>query len=63
MNEDIIKNVQELFHKSGSYDYATSYMNRMYDEAIDLLENIDWIDDNHKKVLLGFIEYLRDRKV
>jgi geranylgeranyl diphosphate synthase type I len=63
LNEETIKTVQDLFHKSGSYDYALSFMNRMYDEAIELLEKIDWMKEEHKIILLGFVEYLRDRKV
>ena len=59
-NESISK-VRELFKESGSYLYAINTMNNMYDESISILDNIDWIDDNKKSILKGFVEYLKHR--
>lgn len=61
IKEENIKKVQELFKKSGSYDYATDLMNKMYDEAIALLNTISWISQDRKELLTGFVEYLRTR--
>jgi geranylgeranyl diphosphate synthase type I len=61
INENIINRVQELFKISGSYDYAYNLMNMMYDEAEQILSNINWIDDSKKTLLRGFVEYLRKR--
>lgn len=64
-NEDIteknIIKVQELFKKSGSYDYAIDTMNNLYDEALSLLESYDWISEDKKDLLKGFVNYLRER--
>ena len=59
-NENISK-VRELFKESGSLDYSINTMNTMYDESIDILNNIDWIDSSKKDILRGFVEYLRNR--
>lgn len=56
-----IKEVQKIFKESKSYDYAVNMMNSMYDESLDVLEKIDWIDSDKKDLLRGFVEYLRKR--
>ena len=61
INSDIINRVQELFKISGSYDYAYNLMNKMYDESLDILNNISWMSDDKKELLRGFVEYLRKR--
>ena len=61
LTEDTITKVQELFKKSGSYDYAVNKMNSMYDESLEILENITWIKEDKKDLLRGFVEYLRTR--
>ena len=61
INSDIINKVQELFKISGSYDYAFNLMNKMYDESLVILSNINWISDDKKELLRGFVEYLRKR--
>ena len=61
INEENVNRVQELFKISGSYDYAFDLMNKMYDEALDILSNIKWIDEDKNKLLRGFVEYLRKR--
>ena len=61
ISEDNIKKVQELFVKSGSYKYAYDKMNKMYDEAEDILKQIKWIKKDKKELLEGFVEYLRKR--
>lgn len=61
ISEDNIKKVQELFKKSGSYDYAYSKMNELYDDSLKSLDNISWIKDDKKNLLRGFVEYLRNR--
>ena len=56
-----INKVREIFKKSGSLDYSINMMNKMYDESISILNNIDWIEKDKKDILLGFVEYLRNR--
>lgn len=61
IKEDNIKKVQSLFVESGSYKYAYDKMNKMYDEAAEILKNIKWIKEDKKCLLEGFVEYLRKR--
>ena len=61
LSENTIKKVQDLFKKSKSYDYTLNKMNTMYDESIEILNNITWIKEDKKDILKGFVEYLRNR--
>lgn len=61
LTEESIKKVQDLFIKSKSLQYAEDLMNEYYDESINMLYSINWIDFNKKELLKGFIEYLRNR--
>lgn len=61
LTEQDIERVQELLKESLSYEYATNYMNHLYDESITLLEKINWITQDKKDILRGFVEYLRTR--
>ena len=61
ISDESISKVRELFKKSGSLDYSINMMNKMYDESINILNRINWIDESKKNILKGFIEYLRNR--
>lgn len=61
LTEEAINKVQELFKISGSYEYATNKMNEMYNESLEILEKIDWIKEDKKDILRGFVEFLRTR--
>ena len=61
ISEESISKVRSLFKESGSYSYAIDTMNKFYDEGINNLNNIDWIDEDKKNILIGFVEYLRNR--
>ena len=58
---DNINKVRELFKESGSYSYSVNMMNKLYDESINILDNINWIEEDKKNILRGFVEYLRNR--
>ena len=61
ISEENIVKVQELFKKSGSYEYAVNKMNSLYDDSLETLNNIKWIKEDKKELLRGFVEYLRNR--
>lgn len=61
INEENIIKVQELFKKSGTYEYSVNKMNSLYDESLETLDNIKWIKEDKKELLRGFVEYLRNR--
>ena len=62
INDSDIEEVKKIYKKSGAYDYAYKLMNRLYDSAIVDLNNIDWIKEEDKNILFGFIEFLRNRE-
>lgn len=57
-----LEKVQDIFVKSGALKYANDLIEKLYDEALAVLDKIDWINNNKKEILRGFVEYLRDRK-
>ena len=38
-------------------------MNKYYDEGIDIVKNNNWIKEEDKSIIYGFIEYLRKRTI
>ena len=63
ISEKEINETRRIFKESGAYDYANNLMNKMYDEGIDIIKNIDWIKEEDKMIFYGFIEYLKQRKI
>lgn len=61
INDEVIEKVKDIFDVSGAKNYANHLMNKLYDEAKKELDNILWIKDEKKEILLGFIEYLKTR--
>ena len=63
IGEKEIKETRRIFKESGAYDYANNLMNKMYNEGIEIMKKIDWIKDEDKNIIYGFLEYLKQRKV
>ena len=63
IGEKEINETRRIFKESGAYDYANNLMNKLYDEGIDILKKIDWIKEEDKNIIYGFVEYLKQRKV
>ena len=61
LQEESIEKVQEILKKCGALDYSKNKMNKMYDESLNILNNISWIKEDKKELLKGFVEYLRAR--
>ncbi len=57
-----LEKVQGIFTKSGAKDYCINKMNELYEESINKLNIIKWLDDNNKEILLDFIDYLKNRE-
>ena len=58
-----INETRRIFKECGAYEYAVNLMNKHYDESLEILKNINWIKDEDKSILCGFIEYLKGRKI
>ena len=61
ITEKEINETRRIFKESGAYDFAKNLMNKFYDEGIEIAKKINWIKDEDKSILFGFIEYLRGR--
>ena len=60
--EKEIAKVQEIFEKSGALKYAEDMVEKLYNDALVILDDIDWISEDKKETLRGFVEYLRRRR-
>ena len=58
-----INETRRTFKECGAYEYANNLMNKLYDESIEIIKNINWIKEEDKYIIYGFIEYLRGRKI
>lgn len=61
LTEENIKKVKEIFEICGAKEYAKKMMNNMYDESLNILNNISWIKEDKKELLRGFVEFLKTR--
>ena len=57
-----LEKVREIFTKCGAKDYAISKMEELFNESINNLKKIDWLNNNDKKILEDFIKFLKERK-
>lgn len=61
ISDEAIKKVQDLLEKSGSKKYAEYLMNDYYEQGLNVLKDISWMEETEKDLLVGFVEYLRIR--
>ena len=61
IEEDDMTKVRDIFSKSGAYDYAEKSMERLFKESFQAILDLDFLDLDKKKLLLGFAEFLRVR--
>ena len=62
LNEETIQIVRDIFKKSGALKYAEDTMNKLYDESINEINSLNWLDKDKKDILIGLVEYLKSRK-
>ena len=58
-----INETRRIFKECGAYENAINLMNKYYDESIEVVKNIQWIKDEDKCILYGFIDFLKGRKI
>lgn len=61
LTEYDINETRRIFNDSGALRYATDLMNKLYDEALEIIEDNSWIKEEDKSIIYGFVEYLRKR--
>jgi geranylgeranyl pyrophosphate synthase len=60
-DEDVLK-VQEIFKNSGAYDYTLNKTETLYNNSLEILDNITWMKEEDKQILKYFVMYLKNRK-
>ena len=58
-----INETRRIFKECGAYDFATNLMNEYYDESIEIIKTVNWIKEEDKSILYGFVQYLKGRKI
>lgn len=58
LTQEDIEKVKELFELSGSKKYAVDKMESMFDISREKLNKVDFITEDYKSILRGFITYL-----
>ena len=53
--------IRRIFDESGAKDYSLKMIDKLFLNSINLITNIDFLDDEHKNILLGFAEFLKVR--
>ena len=53
--------VKEIFDKSGAREYANKVMDKLFKDSFQGILDLDFLDLDKKKILLGFAEFLKVR--
>lgn len=61
LSSDKINCVKEIFIDSGALEYATKKMNKLFDDSIEKIKELD-LNHKYQNIILGFINYLRIRE-
>lgn len=61
LSDNDLKNVQDIFIKSGAKKYAEEKQEQLFNDSIYELEKQDYIDNNYKDILKGLFIYLINR--
>lgn len=62
VSEDDIAAVRNLFRESGALGFARSRMDACFKRAENLLGGMDFVHEEERRILRGFIAYLRSRE-
>ena len=57
----LMDKVRVIFDKSGAREYANKTMDKLFKQSFQSILDLDFLDIENKKILLGFAEYLRVR--
>ena len=62
VDNNSLEKVKDIFDMSGSKKYTLDKIEEYYNKALDVLDNIKWMNDDDKEILRGFVEFLKARK-
>lgn len=57
-----VEKVRQIFIDSGAKEKVENLISTMYNKACDNINNINWISDTDKEILIGLVDYLKSRK-
>ena len=60
LTPDSLKRVREVFEDSGAKEYAINLRNKLYNESRELLNDINFIENDKKEILYGLVDYLEE---
>ncbi len=58
IKEEDLSKIKKIFEETGAYKYSVSVMEELFTNSREQLNKIDFIDEEYKNILNGFIEYL-----
>lgn len=58
---DDMDKIKEIFDKSGAREYANKVMDKLFKDSFQGILDLDFLDLDKKKILLGFAEFLKVR--
>lgn len=61
LSEEIIKQIKDIIEKSNARNYAENLMKDMYNEGLNLIKELKWINNDKKNLLIEFVEFLKNR--
>lgn len=63
LNKKEIEKIKCIFDESGAKEYSIRVMNKLFQESFDEILNLDFLNVDKKKILLGFTEFLKVRSM
>ena len=57
-----LEKVRKIFDISGAKKYTEDKIEEYYNKSIDVLDNINWINNINKEIMINFVKYLKNRK-
>ena len=58
LTKENLDSVKEILIKTGALEYSNNMMNQLFAKSREELETIDFIEEDNKSILRGFITYL-----
>lgn len=56
-----IRKIRKIFEDSKAKEYTLKEIEKLYDKGINIIEKINWINEDKKKLLKGFVMFLKSR--
>ncbi len=61
INNNDLNNIRDILIKSGSYDYVLNYLDNLYSECLNDIDNLE-LEEDYKDILKGLLIYINIRE-